>query len=84
MSRACRQQLQTRRTGSLVEVWTDEESGDGGVDWRRTVTSPDPEGSGKQLQRRQSDHDDDSLPSGGGGFRRNHSAQNKSSFSRNH
>lgn len=68
---------------SLAAAWTGEGSGDGGVDSRRTATSPTPEGSGRPPPQRQSGHGDDLPPSDGGGFRRNHSAQNKSSFFRN-
>lgn len=66
-----------------MEAWTGEESGDDGVDWRRTATSPTLEGSGMPPQQQLSGHGDDLLPSDGGGSRRNHSAQNKSSFFRN-
>lgn len=65
-------------------VWTGVGNDGGGVVWKRMVTFPDPEGSGRQPPQPPCDPDDvPHPPSDGGASRRNRSARSKSSFFRN-
>lgn len=84
MSRVCRRLLLRRRKGSLVEVEIDVESDGDGADWTRMGTYPNPRGSGRLRQQRQSGHGGGPQCLGGGGCRKTHFARNKSSFFRNH